>query len=139
MRSSAIISNQDVRPTAGRSGSIHLVDVEHARRAHGGAGIHAPACDMLFSRTQEANLLHTTLAGSRSVSLNLSAQGMPRSRRGQADSHGHQPPLAVTIPPLADVVIIDAGAYSVRGIDERLPRAAGRGDAVKPSPPTAYD
>ena len=71
-------------------------------------------CDMLFSRTQEANLLHTMLAGSRNVPLN-------RLRREHPQILSAAKPILVATPatlaavtdvaPLADVVIIDAAAH----------------------------
>ena len=106
VRSSAIISNQDGSALQAAADRFAQVDVEHVRSVGPMVAQESMRrlCDMLFSRTQEANLLHTTLAGSRSVSLNRLHK-----------EHAQAPPAtlaAVTDPaPLADVVIIDAGAH----------------------------
>ena len=112
VRSSAIISNQD----GSAADRFAQVDVEHVRSVGPMVAQESMRrlCDMLFSRTQEANLLHTTLAGSRSVSLN-------RLHKEHAQILAAAKPIlmatpatlaAVTDPaPLADVVIIDAGAH----------------------------
>ena len=116
VRSSAIISNQDGSALQAAADRFAQVDVEHVRSVGPMVAQESMRrlCDMLFSRTQEANLLHTTLAGSRSVSLN-------RLHKEHAQILAAAKPIlmatpatlaAVTDPaPLADVVIIDAGAH----------------------------
>lgn len=116
VRSSAIISNQDGSALQAAAERFAQVDVEHVRSVGPMVAQESMRrlCDMLFSRTQEANLLHTTLAGSRSVSLN-------RLHKEHAQILAAAKPIlmatpatlaAVTDPtPLADVVIIDAGAH----------------------------
>mgnify|MGYP007007658648 FL=1 len=56
------------------------VDVEHVRSVGPMVAQESMRrlCDMLFSRTQEANLLHTTLAGARNVSLNCCIRSIRR-------------------------------------------------------------
>ena len=116
VRSSAIISNQDGSALQAAADRFAQVDVEHVRSVGPMVAQESMRrlCDMLFSRTQEANLLHTTLAGSRSVSLN-------RLHKEHAQILAAAKPIlmatpatlaAVTDPaPLADVVIVDAGAH----------------------------
>ena len=116
VRSSAIISNQDGSALQAAADRFAQVDVEHVRSVGPMVAQESMRrlCEMLFSRTQEANLLHTTLAGSRSVSLN-------RLHKEHAQILAAAKPIlmatpatlaAVTDPaPLADVVIIDAGAH----------------------------
>ena len=116
VRSSAIISNQDGSALQAAADRFAQVDVDPVRSVGPMVAQESMRrlCDMLFSRTQEANLLHTTLAGSRSVSLN-------RLHKEHAQILAAAKPIlmatpatlaAVTDPaPLADVVIIDAGAH----------------------------
>lgn len=92
------------------------VDVEHVRSIGPMVAQESVRrlCDMLFSRTQEANLLHTTLAGSRNVPLN-------RLRREHPQILAAAKPILVATPatlaaitdpaPLADTVIIDTAAH----------------------------
>ena len=72
VKSSAIISNQDGSALQGAAERFAQVDVEHVRSIGPMVAQESMRrlCDMLFSRTQEANLLHTMLAGSHNVSLN---------------------------------------------------------------------
>lgn len=67
VRSSAIISNQDGAALQAASDRFAQVDVEHVRSI--GPMVSQESmrrlCDMLFSRTQEANQMHTVLAGAR--------------------------------------------------------------------------
>lgn len=72
VKSSAIISNQDGSAMQSAADRFTQVDVEHVRSIGPMVAQESVRrlCDMLFSRTQEANLLHTTLAGSRNVPLN---------------------------------------------------------------------
>ena len=116
VKSSAIISNQDGSALQEAADRFTQVDVEHVRSV--GPMISRESvrrlCDMLFSRTQEANLLHTMLAGSRNVPLN-------RLRREHPQILSAAKPILVATPatlaavtdvaPLADVVIIDAAAH----------------------------
>ena len=116
VKSSAIISNQDGSALQAAADRFTQVDVEHVRSV--GPMIAQESirrlCDMLFSRTQEANLLHTMLAGSRNVPLS-------RLRREHPQILAEAKPILVATPatlaavtdvaPLADVVIIDAAAH----------------------------
>lgn len=135
VKSSAIISNQDGSAMQSAADRFTQVDVEHVRSIGPMVAQESVRrlCDMLFSRTQEANLLHTTLAGSRNVPLN-------RLRREHPQILAAAKPILVATPatlaaitdpaPLADTVIIDTGrAYSVhRAAQHHRPREAGRGD-----------
>ena len=116
VRSSAIISNQDGSALQGAAERFAQVDVEHVRSIGPMVAQESMRrlCDMLFSRTQEANLLHTTLAGSRNVPLN-------RLRREHPQILAAAKPILVATPatlaaitdpaPLADTVIIDTAAH----------------------------
>jgi len=63
VKSSAIISNQDGSAMQSAADRFTQVDVEHVRSIGPMVAQESVRrlCDMLFSRTQEANLLHTTL------------------------------------------------------------------------------
>lgn len=92
------------------------VDVEHVRSVGPMVAQESMRrlCDMLFSRTQEANLLHTTLAGARNVSLNCLHKEHPQILAAAKPILVATPATlaAITDPaPLADVVIIDAAAH----------------------------
>lgn len=116
VKSSAIISNQDGSALQAAADRFTQVDIEHVRSV--GPMVSQESvrrlCDLLFSRTQEANLLHTTLAGSRNVPLN-------RLRREHPQILAAAKPILVATPatlaaitdvtPLADIVIIDAAAH----------------------------
>lgn len=116
VRSSAIISNQDGSAMQTAAERFAQVDVEHVRSV--GPMVAQESMrrlyDMLFSRTQEANMLHTALAGSQRVSLK-------RIRKDHAEILAAAKPIMVASPatlsavsdpaPLADVVILDAAAH----------------------------
>lgn len=116
VKSSAIISNQDGSAMQSAADRFTQVDVEHVRSIGPMVAQESVRrlCDMLFSRTQEANLLHTTLAGSRNVPLN-------RLRREHPQILAAAKPILVATPatlaaitdpaPLADTVIIDTAAH----------------------------
>lgn len=99
VKSSAIISNQDGSALQGAAERFAQVDVEHVRSVGPMVAQESMRrlCDMLFSRTQEANLLHTTLAGARNVSLNclhkehpqILAAAKPYSRCDSCHACGH--------------------------------------------------
>ena len=101
---------------AGAAERFAQVDVEHVRSVGPMVAQESMRrlCDMLFSRTQEANLLHTTLAGARNVSLNCLHKEHPQILAAAKPILVATPATlaAITDPaPLADVVIIDAAAH----------------------------
>lgn len=93
VRSSAIISNQDGAALQAASDRFAQVDVEHVRSI--GPMVSQESmrrlCDMLFSRTQEANQMHTVLAGRASVSLS-------RIRRDHPEILAAAKPILVAAP-----------------------------------------
>ena len=116
MKSSAIISNQDGSALQGAAERFAQVDVEHVRSIGPMVAQESMRrlCDMLFSRTQEANLLHTMLAGSHNVSLNRLHKEHPQILAAAKPILVATPATlaAITDPaPLADIVIIDAAAH----------------------------
>lgn len=116
VKSSAIISNQDGSALQGAAERFAQVDVEHVRSIGPMVAQESMRrlCDMLFSRTQEANLLHTMLAGSHNVSLNRLHKEHPQILAAAKPILVATPATlaAITDPaPLADVVIIDAAAH----------------------------
>ena len=116
VRSSPMISNQDGSALEAASDRFEQVDVEHVRSIGPMVAQEATRrlCDMLFSRTQEANQLHTALAGRGTMSLD-------RLRHDHADILDAAKPVMMATPAtlcaltapdtLADVVIIDACAH----------------------------
>ncbi|MBM6700015.1 helicase [Bifidobacterium pullorum subsp. saeculare] len=116
VRSSPIISNQDGSALEAASDRFEQVDVEHVRSIGPMVAQDATRrlCDMLFSRTQEANQLHTALAGRGHMPLD-------RLRRDHPDIITAAKPVMMATPAtlcaltapetLADVVIIDACAH----------------------------
>lgn len=116
VRSSAIISNQDGSALQAAADRFAQVDMEHIRSI--GPMVEQEVlrrlCDLLFSRTQEANQLHTALAGS-------SRTAMSRILRDYATIVSAAKPILVATPTtlaaltpaseIADVAIIDAGAH----------------------------
>lgn len=116
VRSSAIISNQDGSAMQTASDRFVQVDIEHVRSVGPMVAQESMRrlCDMLFARTQEANLLHTTLAGAQKVPLS-------RIRRDHPEIFAAAKPVLVATPAalsattdpefLADVAVIDAGAH----------------------------
>ena len=116
VHSSAIISNQDGSALQAASDRFVQVDVEHVRSI--GPMIMQESmrrlCDLLFSRTQEANMMHTALAGASSISLSRIHQDHPEILAAAKPVIMATPATlaAVTNPtPIADVVIIDAAAH----------------------------
>ncbi|MBW3090845.1 helicase [Bifidobacterium miconisargentati] len=116
VRSSAIISNQDGSVLQTASDRFAQVDVEHVRSVGPMVAQESMRrlCDMLFSRTQEANQLHTALAGRANVQLS-------RIRRNHPEILAAAKPILVASPGtlaaltepegLADVAILDACAH----------------------------
>ena len=116
VRSSAIISNQDGSALQTASDRFAQVDVEHVRSVGPMVAQESMRrlCDMLFSRTQEANQLHTVLAGRTNTSLS-------RIRRDHPEILAAAKPVLVASPGalaaltepnvLADVAILDACAH----------------------------
>lgn len=116
VRSSAIISNQDGSALQTTSDRFAQVDVEHVRSVGPMVAQESMRrlCDMLFSRTQEANQLHTVLAGRANVSLS-------RIRRDYPEILAAAKPILVAAPStlsaltdpgvIADVAIVDACAH----------------------------
>ncbi|KAB7790919.1 helicase [Bifidobacterium leontopitheci] len=116
VRSSAIISNQDGSALQSAADRFVQVDVEHVRSVGPMVAQESMRrlCDMLFSRTQEANQLHTVLAGRTRVPLS-------RIRRDHAEILAAAKPIIMATPAtlaaltepttLADVAIVDAAAH----------------------------
>lgn len=116
VRSSPIISNQDGSVLANATERFEQVDVEHVRSIGPMVAQESMRrlCDLLFARTQEANLLHTKLAG-------RGHQSLDRIRRDHAEILAAAKPILMATPdtlasltepkPLADVAIIDACAH----------------------------
>ena len=116
VRSSAIISNQDGAALQAASDRFAQVDVEHVRSI--GPMVSQESmrrlCEMLFSRTQESNQLHTVLAGK-------TRHPLSRIRRDHPEILAAAKPIIVATPAtlaaltdpttLADVAIIDAAAH----------------------------
>lgn len=116
VHSSAIISSRDGSALQAASDRFVQVDVEHVRSI--GPMIMQESmrrlCDLLFSRTQEANMMHTALAGTSSISLSRIHQDYPEILAAAKPVIMATPATlaAVTNPtPIADVVIIDAAAH----------------------------
>ncbi len=116
VRSSAIISNQDGSAMQTAADRFTQVDVEHVRSIGPMVAQESTRrlCDMLFARTQEANMLHTALAGRSRVPLS-------RLRHDHPEILAAAKPILMATPaalaavtdsePLADVALIDAGAH----------------------------
>ncbi|WP_274619213.1 helicase [Bifidobacterium amazonense] len=116
VHASAIISNQDGSAMQAAADRFAQVDIEHVRSI--GPMVAQESMrrlsDLLFSRTQEANQLHTTLAGGSRVSFS-------RVRRDCPQIIAAAKPILIATPatlaaltgtePIADVAIIDAGAH----------------------------
>ncbi|KFI68292.1 helicase [Bifidobacterium magnum] len=116
VHSSAIISNQDGSVLQNASDRFVQVDTEHVRSV--GPMIMQESmkrlCDLLFSRTQEANMLHTALASESSVSLD-------RIHHDHPEILAAAKPVIIATPatlasvispvPIADVAIVDAAAH----------------------------
>lgn len=116
VHSSAIISNQDGSVLQNASERFAQVDIEHVRSI--GPMIMQESmrrlCDLLFSRTQEANMLHTTLASGEPVALSRIQHDHPEILVAAKPVIMATPATlaSVTNPtPLADVAIIDASSH----------------------------
>ena len=116
VKESAIISNQDGSALQTAADRFAQVDTEHVRSI--GPMIHQESirklCDLLFSKTQEANQLHTVLAGGQNTPFNRVLHDHPQIMAlAKPVLMGTPSTLAaLTDPaPLADVVIIDAAAH----------------------------
>ncbi|NMN01590.1 helicase [Bifidobacterium panos] len=116
VRSSPIISNQDGSALSAATERFEQVDVEHVRSIGPMVAQECMRrlCDMLFTRTQEANLLHTQLAGhSRAI--------LDAVRHDHPEILAAAKPILVAMPDtlasltepkaLADVAIVDACAH----------------------------
>lgn len=116
VHSSAIISNQDGSALQNASDRFIQVDTEHVRSV--GPMIMQESmrrlCDLLFARTQEANMLHTVLAGTNGISLSRIHHDHPEILSAAKPVLLSSPATlaSVTKPtPIADVVIVDAAAH----------------------------
>ncbi|RBP97595.1 helicase [Bifidobacterium aemilianum] len=117
VKSSAIISNQDGSALQSASERFAQVDVEHVSSIGPMVAQESMKrlCDLLFSRTQEANQLHTALAGSNQ------AVSMGSIWREHGEILAAAKPIMLGTPSalaslsdpgyMADVAIIDAGAH----------------------------
>lgn len=117
VRSSAMISNQDGSALQSASERFQQVDAEHIRSI--GPMLRDGALrrlrDLLFSHTQEANQLHTALAGGAHVPF-------ARFRHDHPVLAGAAKPVLVATPPtlvattpsepVSDVVILDAASHA---------------------------
>ncbi len=116
VRASAIISNQDGSALQSAADRFAQVDTEHVRSVGSMVAQESMRrlCEMLFSRTQESNQLHTVLAGKTRIPLS-------RIRRDHPEILAAAKPIIVATPAtlaaltdpttLADVAIIDAAAH----------------------------
>ncbi len=116
VRASAIISNQDGSALQSAADRFAQVDTEHVRSVGPMVAQESMRrlCEMLFSRTQESNQLHTVLAGKTRIPLS-------RIRRDHPEILAAAKPIIVATPAtlaaltdpttLADVAIIDAAAH----------------------------
>ncbi|MBT1173709.1 helicase [Bifidobacterium sp. MA2] len=116
VRSSPIISNQDGSVLANATERFEQVDVEHVRSVGPMVAQESMRrlCDMLFARTQEANLLHTQLAGRGHVTLDHIRRDHPAILAAAKPILMATPDtLASLTQPheLADVAIVDACAH----------------------------
>ena len=116
VRSSAIISNQDGSAMQTAADRFAQVDVEHVRSI--GAMVAQESMrklgDLLFSRTQEANQLHTMLAGSAHVPFAKIRRGSPQIVAAAKPILMATPATLAALTPsetIADVAIVDAGAH----------------------------
>ncbi|MBE0295995.1 helicase [Gardnerella vaginalis] len=114
VNSSAIISNQDGSAMQDASGRFVQVDTEHVRSV--GPMVQQETlkrlCELLFSRSQEANQLHTTLAS------NSSGVTFTKLMNSHADLLLAAKPIMVAMPstltmmtefkPIVDIVILDS-------------------------------
>ncbi len=117
VQSSAMISNQDGSALQSASERFRQVDAEHIRSVGPMLrdGALRRSCDLLFSHAQEANQLHTVLAGGSHVPFS-------RFRHDHPLLVGSAKPLLVATPatlvattspePVADLVILDAASHA---------------------------
>ncbi|WP_430886650.1 helicase [Gardnerella vaginalis] len=117
VNASAIISHQDGSAMQDASDRFVQVDTEHVRSIGPMVAQEAMKhlCDLLFSRTQEANQLHTMLASNRSGIT------FTKLLRNYADLLLAAKPILVAMPstltmmtpmkPIADTVIIDSAEH----------------------------
>ncbi|EFA22825.1 hypothetical protein [Bifidobacterium gallicum] len=116
VHSSPIISNQDGSVLQQAAERFVQVDTEHVRSV--GPMIMQESmrrlCDLLFARTQEANMLHTALASAATIPLGRLHHDHPQILAAAKPVIMATPATlaAVTNPvPIADVVIVDAAAH----------------------------
>ncbi|WP_026641574.1 helicase [Bifidobacterium tsurumiense] len=116
VRSSAIISNQDGSVMQTAADRFAQVDIEHVRSI--GPMVQQEVmrrlCELLFSRTQEANQLHTILAGRSHMPLSRIRRDHPQIIAAAKPIVMATPATLVTLSEpqiMADVAIIDAGAH----------------------------
>ena len=116
VRSSAIISNQDGSALQAAADRFAQVDGEHIRSI--GPMVRQESmrrlCDLLFSRTQEANQLHTVLAGNGHVPISRLLHDHPQIIAAAKPVLIASPASLVALSnpvPVADVVIIDGAAH----------------------------
>lgn len=116
VRSSAIISNQDGSVMQTAADRFAQVDVEHVRSI--GPMVAQESMrrlsDLLFSRTQEANRMHTVLAGTAHTPFSRIRKDYPQILAAAKPILMATPATlaALTAPePIADIAIIDAGAH----------------------------
>lgn len=116
VHSSAIISNQDGSVLQNASDRFVQVDTEHVRSV--GPMIMQESmkrlCDLLFARTQEANMMHTALASESSVSLDRIHHDHPEILAAAKPVIMATPATLASVispAPIADVAIIDACAH----------------------------
>ena len=117
VQSSAIISNQDGSAMQAAADRFAQVDVEHVRSIGPMVAQESmrKLSDLLFAHTQEANQLHTVLAGG------SSRASFGRVQRDYGQILAAAKPILIATPstlaaltpaePIADVAIIDAGAH----------------------------
>ena len=116
MRSSQIISNQDGSALSNAADRFSQVDAQHVASVGPMVAQESEKrlSELLFSRTQEANQLHTMLAGSPGAALAVFQQAHPGILSAAKPIIIATPAtLATRTNPtqLADTVIIDAGAH----------------------------
>ena len=116
VRSSAVISNQDGMAMQSASDRFAQVDAEHVQSI--GPMVRQESvrrlCDLLFSHTKEANQLHTVLAGAGHVPFSTFRSGHPQMVSAAKPVLVATPATLVAttgLGPIADLVIVDAGAH----------------------------
>ncbi|MDO4913242.1 MAG: helicase [Bifidobacteriaceae bacterium] len=116
VRSSAIISNQDGSAMQDAADRFVQVDLEHIRSVGSMVTqeVMRKLCELLFARTQEANQLHTALAGSQTVSLSKVRQDYPEIMSAAKPIIVSTPASLVMLSNpqyIADIAIIDAATH----------------------------